>query len=372
MNTIREFSFGLATRDDDAAIRRLLAENPVPGEVTVTYEREPDYFLACGTMGRFWQVGVARHIPTGRIAGLACRSTRPMFVNGRVEEVGYLSQLRVDNQFRGRWLLAFGMRFAQELHQDGRVSGYVTTIIENNDLARGVLVDRPRDHHPTYREIGRLETIAIPLRRRRRLQPGPYEVTRGSRYDLAEIVGFLRDQGRYKQFFLAYDAADFEDGLSLPGFNLGDFFIARRDGRVVGLVGLWDQSAFKQTVVREYSRKLKFGRPVYNAASLIAGGRPLPGRGKAIHHIYASFICIEDNSPEVFSVLLQHLYNESATRRYAYLSVGLDSRDPLLPVVKSYPHISYPARLYTVCFDETGEFHAKLDTRIPYVEIASL
>ena len=36
--------FAVATRDDDAAIRRLLRENPMRGAVSVGFEREPDYF----------------------------------------------------------------------------------------------------------------------------------------------------------------------------------------------------------------------------------------------------------------------------------------------------------------------------------------
>ena len=369
---LKDFSFGLATRHDDPAIRRLLAENPVPGDVTVTYEREPDYFAACGTFGPFCQVGVARHTPTGRIVGLACRSARPMYVNGRIEEVGYLSQLRVYHRFRGRWLLAFGMKFAQELHQDGRVSGYITTIIENNAVARGVLVDHPRDHHPTYREIGRLDTLAIILRRPRKLDSSPYHVERGSWNDLAYIVGFLRTHGGRKQFFPAYSVEDFGQGETTIGFSVDDFFVARRNGKIVGVSGLWDQSSFKQTVVRDYSRKLKLARPVYNLAARLAGGNPLPAPGQAINYVYASFICTDQNDPEVFRVLLQHLYNEASRRGYAYLSVGLDRDDPLLQVAKLYPHIAYPARLYTVCFDAAGEFHERLDGRIPYVEIATL
>ncbi len=369
---MKDFSIELATREDDPAIRRLLAENPVPGDVVVTYEREPDYFLGCNAMGRFWQVGVARHNPSGRIAGLACRSTRPMYVNGMREEVGYLSQLRVDRQFRGRWLVAFGMKFARELHGDGRVSGYITTIIANNDVARGILVERPRDHHPTYREIGRLDTIAIILRRPRPAEPSPYVIERGSPDCLEEIVDFLNAEGRRKQFFPAYEVADFQAGTTTPGFDLNDFFLARRNGKLVGVAALWDQSAYKQTVVRRYSRGLRFGRPFYNAISRIAGGQPLPAIGEAVHYVYASFICTEGNRPEVFAAILRRLYNEAAARGYAYLLVGLDSRDPLLAAAKSYPHISYPSNLFTVCFDEAGEFHAKLDGRLPHIEIATL
>ena len=369
---MKDFSFRLATRNDDPAIRRLLSDNPVPGKITVTYEREPDYFLACGTMGRFWQVAVARHLPTGQIIGLACRATRPMFINQTVEEVGYLGQLRVDNRFRGRWLLAFGMRFFRELHLDGRVTGYMTTIIEENDIARGVLVDNPRPHYAAYREIGQLNTLAITLKRVRPDMRTRYTMSRGTGVDLSDLISFLRDHGRQKNFFPAYEMDDFQNGRTTPDFCVDDFFVARRADEIVGVIGLWDQSGRKQTVVQGYSGKLKFARPVYNSMSLLRGGQPLPAPGEMIHHIYASFICIEGNNPEIFGALLREVYNEAVRRGYAYLSLGLDSRDPLLPVAKRYPHIAYLSRVYTVCWDEEGEFHARLDSRIPHVEIASL
>ena len=368
---MKDFSFELAKRHDDPDIRRLLAKNPVPGNVAVTYEREPDYFLGCGTMGQFWQVLVARHNPTGEIVGLACRATRPLFVNGKIEEVGYLGQLRVDRRFRGRWVVAL-VRLARQLHGDGRVGGYITTITEENAVAQGVLVDHPRRNHPIYRQVGQLCTLALILRRSKPFRSSPYEICRGSEANPSEIVSFLRSQGPNKQFFPAYTQQDFRDNVTTLGFKFDDFVVARRNGKIVGVIGLWDQSEYKQTVVQAYSGALRFVRPFYNVRARLTWAQPLPPPGQAINHAYASFICVENNGPEVFSALLRHVYNEAVRRGYAYLLVGLDSRDQLLPVAQRYPHITYLSRLYTVCWDEEGEFHARLDGRIPYVEIAAL
>ena len=90
-------SFDLATRADDAGIRHLLATNPLPGRIRVRFEREPSYFDGCddGT-----QVLVARD--GARVVGVACRSIRKLYINGVVEDIGYLGQLRVDGSSRRR------------------------------------------------------------------------------------------------------------------------------------------------------------------------------------------------------------------------------------------------------------------------------
>ncbi len=366
-----EFTFELTTPADDPAIRRLLANNPVPGQVTLTYEREPDYFLGCGTMGRFCQVLVARHQASGQIAGVATRTTRPLFVNGQVEEVGYIGQLRVDEGFRGRWLVSAGFRFLHQLHADGRVTGYITTIIEGNVQAQGILVKRARRHFPVYREVDRLCTLAIILRRPKKL-PSPYEISRGSVTDLRAIVAFLRQYGPARQFFPVYGEADFHNSPTTLGFRLDDFILARRHGQIVGVIGLWDQSSYKQTVVQAYHGSLRWLRPFYNLGARLVGAQPLLPPGQAIHFAYASFICVADNDPDIFRVLLRQVYNLAAERGYAYLMVGLSSRDPLLAVARRYVHIPYYSRLYTVCWKGEEKFHEKLDKRIPYIEIAAL
>ncbi|MDQ4076637.1 MAG: hypothetical protein M3220_10380 [Chloroflexota bacterium] len=366
-----DFTFDLATPADDAAIRELLRESAVPGHITVSYQREPDYFAGCGTMGPFWQVPVARHLPTGALAGLGCRALRPLFVNGRVEEVGYLGQLRVATRFQGRWLLPAAFRFLRSLHDDGRARGYLTTIIAGNEEARGLLVDKPRRHYPTFREVASLHTIAILLRRSRGGRASPSEVGWGNRSVLPEIVAFLREQGAEKQFYPAYSEEDFVGPLT-RGFQLEDLAIVRHGGRIAGVAGLWDQSAYKQSVVRAYSGTLARQRPLIGAAARLVGMPPLPPPGQPIRLAYASFICIADNDPATFRILLRHLCHRAATRGYTFLMVGLAASDPLLAVARESLHVTYRSTLYTACWEDGGSFHEQLDKRIPYVEIASL
>jgi hypothetical protein len=140
------FTFELAKPEDDAALRQLLANNAMPGHIRISYQREPNYFAGCGTMGHLWQIIVGRQQPRGELTGLACRATRPLFVNGEEQEIGYLGQLRIDKRFRGRWILPRSFRYLRTLHNDGQVQAYLSTIIEDNRIAQGLLVQKPRRH----------------------------------------------------------------------------------------------------------------------------------------------------------------------------------------------------------------------------------
>ena len=164
-----DFTFELATTADDPALRQLMATNPIPGQISLTYEREPDYFMGCGTMGRFCQVIVVRHQPTGQIVGLCCRASRLLFINGQIEDVGYLSQLRVAEAFQGRWLVSQGFHYLRQLHGDGETSLLIRRRVEpvddldsGKDLSAGVQGDV---HHPKTVDLTDQQTRA----QRRRL-----------------------------------------------------------------------------------------------------------------------------------------------------------------------------------------------------------
>lgn len=350
-----EVAFDIATRDDDAAIRRLLAANPVPGRIRIRYEREPDYFAGCATMGAT-DVLVAR--AGDQVVGVACRSIRPMYINGERADVGYLGQLRVDSRFRGRWLVSRGFRKLHELHRQSPPRGYVTTIIEGNDQAEGVLVRRARGPMPRYRKLDRLMTLALPAARAARAERPSHE--------LPAIVAFLQREGRRRNFFPVYEERSFSDGTT-RGFDPNDFIVIQRDGAILGVAGLWDQSAYKQSIVDAYDPLTRAVRPFYNLLHRPA----LPKPGTALRFAYGSFFCVRDDDPAVARSLIERLLAVAHDRGFDHVFLGFAESDPLLAAARRFRHFAYPAGIYTVAWDD-GTFHDELDARPRYLEIASL
>ncbi len=365
-------TFDLATEADDPALRHLLATTPLPGSVTVTYEREPNYFLGCPVMGHFYQVPVARCCTSGQLAGFAFRAVRSCFVNGQIEPVGYLGQLRVDRAFHGQGLTARGFHYLHELHADGRVPGYLASLTSTNTRARHLLVDHPQPHFPRFSALDTVVTLALIVRPRPPLTAADINIVHGAACDLDRIVAFLHEHGRQRQFFPVYRASDFQDSPTTRGFRVEDFCLARYKDAIVGVIGLWDQSAYKQTVVQAYHHALRWLRPGYNRVAPLFGVQPLPAPGQPLRSVYASFVCIDQRFPAVFPVLLRYVLNLAATRGYAYVLLGMSLDDPLLTIARRYAHIPYTSRLYAVTWDDTGGFYERRDQCPAYVDIAAM
>jgi predicted N-acetyltransferase YhbS len=326
-------SFSLATREDDAGIRHLLATNAMPGRIRVRFEREPDYFAGCTENT---QVLVARD--GARVVGVACREIRRLYVNGAVEDVGYLGQLRVDRSYRGQLLTARGYRVMRELHRDGRARGYFTTIVDGNAQAEGVLVRRTRGVMPRYRFLEKLYTLAIPARKWRTGNPAC--------------------------------PADQNGQAGLPVLQSNLFPAYEPVGEIItvdgGSAALNDQRAWKQTVIDGYDRALVLVRPLYN----LVGGIRLPRPNTALAHAYATHVCARDDRAAF--ALIEAILNAAAVKGLDHVLFGFTESDPFLAVARRFAPVEYGSSIYTVAFDDGDDFHDRLLARPRALDLSAL
>ena len=360
----------LATAADDAAIRGLCRREAMPGRVSLTYEREPDFSLGCGVTGQDAQVVVARQ-EEGEVVGVACRSTREMFINGTPERLGYLGQLRIDGNYRGRWLVSRGFSLLRQVHVQDPVPAYLVSVVAGNSEAEGVLIHKARRSFPAFHQVADFSSLAIALGRRKLSVHGDLEICWATEDAAEEIVQFLHTHGSQRQFFPAWTLDGLRQ-LTRLGLHFEDIEMARRNGKIIGVAGLWDQSAYKQTVVRGYSGWMRATAPLYNLSAPWFGRPAFPTVGSRLRSVYAALVCVADDEIQVFAALLRELYNRGCERGFDYLLLGLDSRDPFLPVARSYAHVLYPSRLYLAEWPDGGKLHERLDHRTTYVDIATL
>jgi hypothetical protein len=347
----------LASAADDAGVRRLVRNQTMPGRVRLSFCREPDFSLGCAVTGDDYRILVARAAPGNDVVGVACRSVRRVFLNGREQRIGYLGQLRVDEQYRGRWLVSRGFGMLAEMHRADPLPGYLASIVDGNDEALGVLVRRARRGFPVFREVARYVTLALRVRRSRRWRPG--RLSASGTPSLEEIADFLRREAARRQLASVW-TADALRRLGAFGLPVEDIHVAHEEGAIAGVMALWDQSAYKQSVVRGYSGWLRAAAPL------------LPRPGTKLRSAFASLISVAGDDPLIFKSLLRETYSTAAQRGFDYLLVGLDIRDPFLSVVRAYPHVAYPSRLYLATWPDGGPSYEPLDARLAYVDIATL
>jgi len=359
--------FSLATPTDDSEIRRLLRESAMPGRISISLEREPDYFAETRSTAGTKETIVARE--RGRVVCVGNCAVRARFVNGAVRQVGYLGGLRLDSASAGRFeILRRGYDFFRELQSASPADYYFTSIAADNVPARRFL-ERGVRGMPKYEFLGEFVTLILPVGRAVRhgsvLEP-PAGVPE-------ELVEFLhRGNARY-QLAPRWTVEELK-GLSQLGWA-GDFQVIRREGRIVACASLWDQRSFKQSVIRGYAPGLARWRLAHNFIAPILGSPRLPAVGAVVASAFVSHLTAVDGDPRSIVSLIARLRDVASVERpdLQMLTLGFAANDPRLEFMrKRFRHREYRSRLYLVRWPEIGGAAEKLNPLVIAPEVALL
>jgi hypothetical protein len=362
------FEFALAGEAEDDALRTLLRQIAMPGNITLSFLREPSFFLAEQAGSVLSQVLVCKDRKLGQIVGMGSRNVRCVYIDGKPMRVGYLSMLRGLQESRGNIALARGYKYLQTLHADGAVPYYFTTILDDNTDAK-VLLTSARAGLPIYSPVACLITYLIPLRRNRVRKGSSNPVSRIDQRRLPEAVTFLQEWNSQYQFAPVYTLEDMLGQSNLlPCFSWENFYVYQENDKISGTLGVWDQRSFKQTTVMSYSKKMQFMRPLYNVYAYITGSPGLPQAGAEIKLLYAAFLSGSENA---FEALLNQVRADWSGKGYDYLLVGMCAGNELSPVASCYATQQLSSTVYIVYWQDADILLP--ETSIPvHLEIATL
>ncbi len=369
MSADRAFRFALACRDDEPEIRALVGSLAMPGAVSVRFEREPDYFLGATIQGDPCHVLIARHVPDGVLAAIAVCAERRVWLGGKPCRVGYIGQIRVAHRFQGRWLMQRAALEVSQLHDP--TLPYVGVIAADNPVMLGIIAGPRPPGGPRVARIARLVSLAFVCHQRLGGRRPRLPVEPATRDTLDETVAFLRRVGPTRQLFPVVEAHELLDGQAYRGLRLEDLLLVRRNGVVAGVLGVWDQSAYKQDVVAGYAPRLQRLRPGYDLLARLLGGQPLPRPGAMIRTAFGCLRCLADDDPDVLWALLAAARRRAREQGQDFLMLGFDQRDPQLRTVPRWLRVTYRSDVFLGSFDGDGPAHG-LDGRPVYVEVATL
>lgn len=373
------YRFELAEPRDDAAVRSFLRHCVMPGQLDLTFQREPSYFSGGGNFGHFHQTMVCRDSKAEEIVGVGCRSVRQVHTDGQPGPMGYLSMLRSAERVRSGMLLARGYQFLRSLHNDGRANTYLTTIADGNERALSVLTSG-RAGLPTYEPLGSYHTYAIAT--------GPRSGNSSSAHDpaidqaignpnLNQVLAFLGSHAKSRQFMPDYNESDFGTGdATFREMATDDVFGYQDGGHLRGVMALWDQRSFKQTVVHGYRGPLGPLRVAHNLIAPILGRPKLPPPGSQLNYGFVAIPAVENDDPVVFRALLGSVVRQARQKGLDYVLFGCHESDPLRKPAEAMSFLTYSTHVFLVSWNDEADPDSsslQYDRSVPpYLELGCL
>ena len=375
--------FIMADKRHDGAIRRLLRDNPMPGEVTLTFEREPDYFIGSQLPGVMDDQTIIA-LEDDRVVCIGGCSIRERYLNGKLQRVGYLSGLRLDHSVQGRFdIVRRGYQFFAESNQDASTNSFFTSIASDNTRSLRIL-ERGLPGMPQYRFLSDYVTLLLPIsdqptnagrvaqKALRNLAGRGLRYTRGSKQQAGQLARFLNKCGKSSQFATHWTEEELHQ-LADFGLPLTDFHIVCDGETIVAAAAVWDQRSFKQTVIRSYNRRLSLLRPWINATSRLFGTPRLPKSNFPLEHAFLSPCAAHPAHDKLLPDLIRVCLPAAASRGIKFLTLGFANQDPRIKAVHAeFRCREYLSRLYQVAWNHDPLASEPLDSRPICPELALL
>ncbi len=363
------YVFDLATSADDAPLRQVLRETPMESSLaTVTYESEPSFFQSSCPDGAETDVMICRDTDRDVTVGFACRSIRKMFVNGKETRIGYLSTLRCIPEYRNRGLVARGYRAMEQLHNTtNQPRWYFSTILEGNQRARHLLTSG-RAGLPFYHSIGRYSTFLIPVDAMR--QSG-HLVNQIECRESQQIVGGLSELGSQYQLFPCYQL----EGWLAQCEELygGSFFVATNGGKWESVMGVIDQRAVKQLVIKSYPRWLQWCRYPLNCWYKLRGQPVIHKPPYDFNYLTAVLPLVDAKAdPGCILPLLGSVLLEGKRREAEYIALGMHESHKSYQLVKDLSKHTFDTEVFLVSWTFNEKTQFGLDDRPIYLELGWL
>lgn len=309
--------------------RQLLALSracPIIADFTFYFDRAPDFFAwpaAVFDEHAYWgieQGGVLRACVGG--------GWREGFTGQGQGTFFYLGDARVLPELRGQRLAErIAMEAMNRLPQEIEI-GFGIIKKGNLPAERSAATATPERFVP--REVSTFEAYNIvPFRRLSR--PGVNRVRRARPEDLPDMAALMTRcyEGRLFAPTSTVDtlAADLE---RLPGLPIEQYYLAERGGRLVGVLGAWDMTQLKRSVILRYTGRGKALRLGYRLVRLLyPRATPLPESGEAFRSLSVTRLAVADRDPEVLRDMLATVVDDILGRGYHLLHVAFVGDDPL-------------------------------------------
>lgn len=323
-----EYYLRYAGEQDDAQLIKLISESMPSNGMTISFERKPSYFTATKAQYNKPEIMVVVHEDQpDQIIAMINIGWKNYWINEEKKEIRYVSDLRVKMSSRGK--KAFSVFSAYVLETFPPEIIFQSIILEDNHLARNMMHSKREGNAVPY-IFDQITTYTISKTPNFK-DLKKYSLTQLTAEHYEKVNHFIAEMSQHYNFLPDYDFKLLQDG-DHPfwcGLKNDDFYlIFDQHEKVVGLFGLWNQSGFKQTKVKKYSKLLKLVKPFYNVYASISGQLSLPAEGQSFEYLMTHSFLSDPNDAEVLKFMLVQLSAKVKSRHKTSFCITVADNDP--------------------------------------------
>jgi predicted N-acetyltransferase YhbS len=330
VSTIRE-----ATPADNDALLALTRATPMAGTIALRIDRDPDFFALLAARG---EPLVLVATSDDEIIGCVSATMNVAYVNGSLERVAHIADLKVHPLLRGRRL---GARLVAALEARMRARGIdlCFALVADGNHQMTPIADGSHGSHPGT-SLGRFTVDQV--------MPSPSlarvddrDIGEARDADCEQIAALLDGSHQRRLGAPPVTPAKVREHLTGTPTRFVKTLVARDSSGVVATLTIEDTQSLRQNVVIGLPTALRAALAAVRVATLPIRGFAVPRIGQPLTMLYARHVGCRDGHVGAFRALLRRARAEAFRRRVAFLSVGLHERDPLRVALTGMPRLTF-------------------------------
>ena len=325
---------------DHAALQELTRACPMQADISISIEREPDFFALADARG---DTRTLVAVDGERIVGCASASRRPARTLGQDTILAVLADMKVAPDYRKQGI-AQRLLLGLVDEQSELEAAVITGLTAAGNTAIEATVQHLGEHYE-LRALGDFSSYELLTQMPMRVSK-QYLIRPAAEQDRQALIALLEEF--YSSYSLAprFDGGGLEEQLARsPGMDLSSYLLAIEGGRPVAALGEWNQHHFKQTRIMTLPLHLRMlSLTVRTGARFLPIG-DFPAVGHQLKLNYLRHPAYTPGHEDALAALVRTCVNRARSNKEHFCVFACAVGDPLIQVLAGIPKTAYRYRL---------------------------
>ena len=347
-----------ASASDGKEILQILESSAAKGNIELIYTRRPDAYASYMKESGEARVFISRD--GERAIGTCAEVIREVYIGGEICRAAYVCGLKKDAEYDGS--VGFGARFIRDLQRDDIDFYFCSVVAENTDARR--MFEKSRRLLEMKQTVG-YKTYILSPKVKVNAKKHSFTFRRATESDTDRLIEFLNAEGKKKDMFPVVKSFD-----AFYNLRAEDFYMLLDGESILATTALWNQTEYKQYVVKRYGKIMKLAR-VFNPLLSAFRYIKLPKENAPLNFpMLAFFLCKNDNTDN-YLIFLDEIKRE-VSKKYGMFVFGLPDGHFARPYADKLPSISFETKLYEITFPWSEQTYKTPDPKKMFFECGLL
>ncbi len=311
-------------REYNQRMREIISSNPmITPNYDLLFDKGPDFFVS----EHIWPIKLTYYgiFEDNLLVGMGSHSAYNGYLNGEEIIYNHFGNFCVDAQYQNRGLFNKLSSFMAQNVITANNLGFAQIIKGNKAPERYFTVeDIPLEGMPRYKRRIVLVSKTLLLIWKKRPIKG-FDVRFATEKDLNKILSFLEEEYPKRTMSFSFKADWFQNKINgVYDLCIKDYLLVFKEGKLVGLCGVWDMKSIKRTKILRYKGRMKV---VYHLLKLNLN---LPKPGSNFKELYLTDLIIKNEDADILKALLVGINNYYITKGYLLVHFSSYKNSPML------------------------------------------